>query len=916
MDKSAKRSNSSFQSLTQLPSKDEVKPASKHKVVSEELNDKVDGEPLGEEPRRSIEKDLKFQGQAVKDLYFLELFAGTARLTKCFGRSGFKAMAFDKTSKRSEGQSVLEYDLSNKDEVASLLRFIELNADRIALIHLAPPCGTASRARGKRLHFLKALNIKEPRPLRDDTFPDGFPWLQGSDKIRTEIANLLYEHTVLIAQTAIRLQIAVTIENPANSLMWKTSPFVQLFEQFPELKHVLFHNCAHGGVRDKLTSFATNVSWFDSLALLCDKQHTHAPWTPTVVAGKVHYPTHTEAAYPEILCQRIVSIVLDKVLELGAIETETLEKHVKADGKSLNRVVLGAMPCGRHVKPLVSEFGEYINVILPCQWDLQLQKFFARLPKGSIVQSRHLTTWGQVRDALDKQVKKRCLQQKLRALQQQNERMDDDNSFDMDGFLTQLGCEPNSNYKLFVDANEIDCERVVVAVPREPLDFVARAVQAGHPRSVAINLPNDLCKTVDWNREAPAFDIYKHRIEFVKFWTEKAKELKGDDAKMLEKAPPHLRKLLCGKRLAVWQAMADHFNYPDKNLVRDILNGFKVTGWLPDSEVFPREFRPPSMDVSTLESLSKGLNQHVKAKVIAAAGGELSEATWSETQKELDEGWMEIDQGTGDNAAWAMRFGLQQKDKVRVIDDFSVAGVNQTTGLHERLKIFGIDDIAATLAYSMDSCCQEKHPRMLGKTIDLKSAYKQFGICSDDRARIRVATSSADTNDFILLMVNALPFGATGSVAAFLRISMFIWYIGVVGLRLAWTSFYDDYTLLSRADCAHNASWGAECLFDILGVVFARDGKKATVFDQVFSSLGVNFDLREMCNFSVLLGHTESRRLELIDTISEIFRCGTFTAKGVERLRGRLLWFENFVCGRTRQFSCSSAWKIHKSWQG
>ena len=40
LDKSAKRSNSSFQSLTQLPSKDEVKPASKHKVVSEELNDK------------------------------------------------------------------------------------------------------------------------------------------------------------------------------------------------------------------------------------------------------------------------------------------------------------------------------------------------------------------------------------------------------------------------------------------------------------------------------------------------------------------------------------------------------------------------------------------------------------------------------------------------------------------------------------------------------------------------------------------------------------------------------------------------------------------------------------------------------------------------------------------------------------
>ena len=120
LDEDTKHSSPSFQSLPQPPSKDEVKPASKHKVMSEELIDKVDGEHLGEEPRRSIEKDLKFQGRAIKDLYFLELFAGTARLTKCFGHSGFKAMAFDKTSKRSEGQSVLEYDLSNKEEVTSL----------------------------------------------------------------------------------------------------------------------------------------------------------------------------------------------------------------------------------------------------------------------------------------------------------------------------------------------------------------------------------------------------------------------------------------------------------------------------------------------------------------------------------------------------------------------------------------------------------------------------------------------------------------------------------------------------------------------------------------------------------------------------------------------------------------------------
>jgi hypothetical protein len=134
---------------------------------------------------------------------------------------------------------------------------------------------------------------------------------------------------------------------------------------------------------------------------------------------------------------------------------------------------------------------------------------------------------------LDKQVKKRSLQQKLQTLKQQNcygqsshgEESETDHVFGYETFLSNSGCEANSNYKLFVepaqdDAHTIDCERVVVAVPREPLDFMARAVQAGHPRSVAISLPNDLCRIVDWNRDAPAFDIYKHRIEFVKFWSE------------------------------------------------------------------------------------------------------------------------------------------------------------------------------------------------------------------------------------------------------------------------------------------------------------------------------------------------------------------------------------------------------------
>lgn len=466
-----------------------------------------------------------------------------------------------------------------------------------------------------------------------------------------------------------------------------------------------------------------------------------------------------------------------------------------------------------------------------------------------------------------KQNKKKDLEDKLAQLKAKHGDQSSNFKRDEVNLDSRFGCQPGSNYMFLCNSDEMDenvCEKVVIAIPREPLDFMDRAVRAGHPRSLAISLPSELQKVVQWNRDAPALDIYRHRIDFFKMWTSRANELRAEDGKLLASAPSHLRPLLKGKRL--------DYEYPDKELVNDIVRGFPVTGWLPDSQVFPRDYKPPSLNVSALESLSRGFNEHVRSKVLASASSELTQATWAETEKELREGWMEIDDDGGKDTSWALRFGLQQRDKVRVIDDFSIAAVNHTTGLQERLKIFGIDDVAALLAYSMDTCEDVQHPVMLGKTMDLKSAYKQFGICSADRERIRVATCEPSTHNLILLLVNALPFGATGSVSGLLRVSMFLWFLGMMGLRLAWTCFYDNCTMVSRSDCTSNAGWAAECLFDLLGIIFAKEGKKATNFDKIFGTVGVIFDLTTIQDKAFSLTHATTRREELVATLEEFLR--------------------------------------------
>ena len=42
---------------------------------------------------------------------------------------------------------------------------------------------------------------------------------------------------------------------------------------------------------------------------------------------------------------------------------------------------------------------------------------------------------------------------------------------------------------------------------------------------------------------------------------------------------------------------------------------------------------------------------------------------------------------------------------------------------------------------------------------------------------MRVVTCHPTTEQFILLMVNVLPFSATGKVSGFLQVSMFLWIV-------------------------------------------------------------------------------------------------------------------------------------------
>ena len=167
-----------------------------------------------------------------------------------------------------------------------------------------------------------------------------------------------------------------------------------------------------------------------------------------------------------------------------------------------------------------------------------------------------------------------------------------------------------------------------------------------------------------------------------------------------------------------------------------------------------------------------------------------------------------------------------------------------------------------------------------------------------DRDLVRIAVNEPGESSPTYLGINALPFGAVGSVAGFLRVSVNLWFLGFLVLRVVWSAFFDDFGTISRDELTASTEQTVCRLFDILGVKFAQEGPKASGFAKQFKLLGVVIDLRDFPKGVVRMGHTKERVQEITDEVHGVLEADKLSAKQAEQLRGRMCFFEGFVFGR------------------
>ena len=288
----------------------------------------------------------------------------------------------------------------------------------------------------------------------------------------------------------------------------------------------------------------------------------------------------------------------------------------------------------------------------------------------------------------------------------------------------------------------------------------------------------------------------------------------------------------------------------------DIIQGFSLTGWAPKTGVFEPWVRRPDYTLDQLLKLSPALNAAATGSLAASGSGEHEQFVWDETQKEVEQGWLYPSQH-GKPECIAKRFPLPQANKVRLIDDFSINGVNATYGLREKLRVQSIDELCSYIAFMMDATLKPSELKLTGRTFDLKHAYRQLGVDSYHNELLKIAVKKP-CGTYELFKVGALPFGAVGSVTAFLRVSNCLAFIASQALQLVLTAFFDDFTVVCSEGEEENPTFCMETLFRMLGIWFADSGDKAPPFAPRFKTLGLLVSVENLQEGFFSLEHTES----------------------------------------------------------
>ena len=154
------------------------------------------------------------------------------------------------------------------------------------------------------------------------------------------------------------------------------------------------------------------------------------------------------------------------------------------------------------------------------------------------------------------------------------------------------------------------------------------------------------------------------------------------------------------------------------------------------------------------------------------------------------------------------RFGVQQGQKVRCVDDFTGSWVKACAQVVESPRPHTLGIIVALCMSLMSG----------------PPSYRQCAVNPVSACFAYIAVFDPATKTTFAFRMKALPFGSVKSVHSVLRVAHSLWAILVKEFKVAWANYFDDFVTFARVDEVPSVAGSIKFVFKALGWLFAEDG--------------------------------------------------------------------------------------------
>ena len=440
-----------------------------------------------------------------------------------------------------------------------------------------------------------------------------------------------------------------------------------------------------------------------------------------------------------------------------------------------------------------------------------------------------------------------------------------------------------------------------------PEQFLARAEAVVHPMDNDSFLHEATKNAIKKVVRTDPLVLAKERLATVFNLRKLTNELKSQEETLKETMHPDVRRCTAPKNILLFEHVLRQLGFWDMEVVSLLKQGIPLVGLQAAPNGYREQLVPASI---TEDELLQSAAWRRKSLMCQSKRFKPEEeaALLETTAEEVAKGFLEGPYSEQEISVlletedWSLspRFVLFQGagGKVRVIDDAKKSSVNAAYSSTVKLQLQDVDYAANMVLCLMSESAAADVPgdEWMGKTFDLSKAYKQLAILPAHQRHAVVGFPVNGTWRFYRSV--SLPFGCTGSVYGFVRVSQAIWYIVTRLLSAVSSHYFDDFPTLERAPGCRVLSLAFSAVLDMLGWAHAKEGDKALNFAGAFDLLGVNFNLAWTPKGILQVTNKATRIEKLCALLDRIKSDGEITAAQASELQGLLNFAIGFFSGK------------------